>query len=156
VGALPLDEAASRRVNPACARANSRKWRVEARGLLFRRPVRPNPESRMQALAALTILLSAADHWTTYLCLRAPIAGWQVAEANPLAQWLFDSFGLIPGLMIDSGVTLGAIAFLLSTHQIPKLTKGLFFGLVIVGTSVAVYNNWIAIQALGLSPLGSA
>ena len=110
----------------------------------------------MHALAALTIVLSAADHWTTYLCLRAPVAGWQVAEANPLAQWLFQSFGLVPGLLIDSGVTLGAIAFLLSTRQIPKLTKGLFFGLVIVGTSVAVYNNWIAIRALGLSPLGSA
>jgi len=110
----------------------------------------------MHALAALTVLLSAADHWTTYLCLRAPIDGWLVAEANPLAQWLFDSFGLVPGLMIDSGVTLGAIAFLVSTRQIPKLTKGLFFGLVIVGTTVAVYNNWIAIRALGLSPLGSA
>jgi hypothetical protein len=108
------------------------------------------------ALAALTIVLSAADHWTTYLCLRVPIEGWQVAEANPLAQWLFDSFGLVPGLVIDSGVTLGAIAFLLSTHQIPKMMKGLFFGLVIVGTSVAVYNNWIAIRTLGLSPLGSA
>ena len=124
--------------------------------MLFRGPVRTNAVTRMHALAALTILLSAADHWTTYLCLRAPVTGWQVAEANPLAQWLFDSFGLIPGLLIDSGVTLGAIAFLLSTHQIPKLTKGLFFGLVIVGTSVAVYNNWIAIRALGLSPLGSA
>ena len=110
----------------------------------------------MYVLAILTILLSAADHWTTYLCLRAPVAGWQVAEANPLAQWLFESFGLVPGLLIDSGVTLGAIAFLLSTTRIPKLTKGLFFGLVIVGTSIAVYNNWIAIQALGLSPLGSA
>jgi hypothetical protein len=107
-------------------------------------------------LAILTILLSAADHWTTYLCLRAPVAGWQVAEANPLAQWLFDSFGLVPGLLIDSGVTLGAIAFLLSTTRVPKLAKGLFFGLVIVGTTIAVYNNWVAIHALGLSPLGSA
>ena len=34
--------------------------------------------------------------------------------------------------------------------------KGLFFGLVITGTGVAVYNNWLAIQALGLSPLGAA
>ena len=110
----------------------------------------------MYALAILTILLSAADHWTTYLCLRAPVTGWQVAEANPLAQWLFHSFGLVPGLLIDSGVTLGAIAFLLSTTHVPKLAKHLFFGLVIVGTSVAVYNNWIAIRALGLSPLGSA
>ena len=110
----------------------------------------------MYVLAILTILLSAVDHWTTYLCLRAPVAGWQVAEANPLAQWLFDSFGLVPGLLIDSGVTIGAVGFLLSTSQIPKPTKGLFFGVVIAGTSIAVYNNWLAIQALGLSPLGSA
>jgi hypothetical protein len=107
-------------------------------------------------LAFLTILLSAADHWTTYLCLRAPVAGWQVAEANPLADWLFGNFGLIPGLMVDSAVTLLAVAFLLSTTQIPKLAKGLFFGLVIAGTSVAVVNNLMAIQALGLSPLGNA
>jgi hypothetical protein len=107
-------------------------------------------------LATLTLLLSAADHWTTYLCLRAPVAGWHVAEANPLAEWLFSSFGLVPGLLIDSGVTLAAVAFLLSTPQIPKLTKGLFFGAVIAGTSVAVYNNVLAIHALGLSPLGSA
>ena len=79
----------------------------------------------MYVLAILTILVSAADHWTTYLCLRSPVAGWQVAEANPLAQWLFDSFGLVPGLLIDSGVTLWAIAFLLTTSQIPKLAKGL-------------------------------
>jgi hypothetical protein len=156
VGGLPLHVAATDRANLARRPANQRGRAIEARGLLFRKPVRTNPEKRMHALAALTILLSAADHWTTYLCLRAPVTGWQVAEANPLAQWLFDSFGLIPGLLIDSGVTLGAIAFLLSTQQIPKLTKGLFFGLVIVGTSVAVYNNWIAIRALGLSPLGSA
>jgi hypothetical protein len=112
--------------------------------------------ARLYVLAILTILLSAADHWTTYLCLRAPVDGWQVAEANPLAQWLFASFGLVPGLLIDSGVTLAAVAFLLSTSQIPKLMKGLFFGIVIAGTSAAVYNNWLAIQALGLSPLGSA
>jgi uncharacterized protein DUF5658 len=118
--------------------------------------MRSNPEAQVKVLATLTILLSAADHWTTYLCLRAPVAGWQVAEANPLAQWLFESFGLVPGLLIDSGVTLGAIVFLLSTTQVPKLAKGLFFGLVITGTSIAVYNNWVAIHALGLSPLGSA
>ena len=110
----------------------------------------------MHILAFLTLLLSAADHWTTYLCLRAPVAGWEVAEANPLADWLFGYFGLVPGLMIDSRITLGAVAFLLYTTQIPNLAKGLFFGLVIVGTGVAVFNNFLAIQALGLSPLGSA
>ena len=74
----------------------------------------------MYILAILTLLLSAADHWTTYLCLRAPVAGWHVAEANPLAEWLFASFGLVPGLLIDSGVTLVAVAFLLSTTPDPE------------------------------------
>jgi hypothetical protein len=110
----------------------------------------------VHVLAILTLVLSAADHWTTYLCLRAPVSGWQVAEANPLADWLFSSFGLVPGLLIDSGITIAAVLFLLTTTQIPNLTKGLFFGLVITGTSVAVYNNWLAITALGLSPLGIA
>ena len=110
----------------------------------------------MYVLAFLTLLLSAADHWTTYLCLRAPVTGWQVAEANPLADWLFSSFGLVPGLMIDSAITLVAVGFLLSTGQIPTLAKSLFFGVVIVGTGVAVFNNLMAIQALGLSPLGTA
>jgi len=107
-------------------------------------------------MAFLTLLLSAADHWTTYLCLRAPVAGWQVAEANPLADWLFGNIGLVPGLMVDSIVTVLAVAFLLTTTQIPRLAKGLFFGLVIAGTGVAVVNNLMAIQALGLSPLGTA
>jgi len=107
-------------------------------------------------LAFLTLLLSAADHWTTYLCLRAPVAGWEVAEANPLADWLFGSFGLVPGLMIDSTVTVIAVAFLLMSTQIPTVAKSLFFGLVIAGTGVAVLNNLIAIRSLGLSPLGLA
>jgi hypothetical protein len=107
-------------------------------------------------LASLTLLLSAADHWTTYLCLRAPVAGWQVAEANPLAEWLFGNLGLVPGLLVDSIVTVLAVMFLLTTTQIPLLAKRLFFGLVIAGTGVAVVNNLIAIRSLGLSPLGLA
>jgi hypothetical protein len=129
---------------------------IGARGLLLGAARPATLEVRLNILATLTLLLSAADHWTTYLCLRAPVEGWHVAEANPLAEWLFSSFGLVPGLLIDSGVTLVAVAFLLSTSQIPNLTKGLFFGAVIAGTSVAVYNNVLAIYALGLSPLGSA
>ena len=48
----------------------------------------------LHLLVALTLLLTAADHWTTYLCLRAPVAGWQVIEANPIADWLFQNLGI--------------------------------------------------------------
>jgi len=109
----------------------------------------------VRILAILTLLVSAADHWTTYLCLRAPVAGWQVDEANPIADWLFESYGLVQGLMIDSAVTLLAVAYLLVTRQVPRYAKGLFFAVVIAWTGFAVVNNLQAIRALGLSPLGA-
>ena len=110
----------------------------------------------MRILALLTLLLSAADHWTTYLCLRQQVYGWHVAEANPLADWLFTSVGLVPGLLIDSVVTVLGVGFLVVTRQVPHLAKGVFFAVVIAWTGFAVVNNWQALLALGLSPLGSA
>jgi len=108
----------------------------------------------MQALAALILTLSAADHWTTYLCLRAPSNGWEVTEANPLAEWLFGTIGLVPGLMVDSAVTLAAVAFLITTHRFGRHTKLAFFGLITFTTAVAVVNNLFALSAIGGSVLG--
>jgi hypothetical protein len=105
-------------------------------------------------LVALTLLLTMADHWTTYLCLRAPVPGWDVSEANPLADWLFQSLGLVPAILLDSVVTLAAIVFLLGTTLIPRAAKGSFFALVVAWTGWAVVNNMKAILAMGLSPLG--
>jgi len=108
----------------------------------------------LQALAGLTLLLTAADHWTTYLCLRGPVQGWHVSEVNPLADWLFTQFGLVPGLMIDSSITLVAVAFLATTALFPRGAKGVCFGILVLSTAFAVINNLRAIQVLGLSPLG--
>jgi len=105
-------------------------------------------------LAIATLALSAADHWTTYVCLRQPIAGWEVVEANPISEWLFETVGLVPGLLADSLVTVCAVAFLLTTRRLPNLAKKAFFGLVVAFTGYAVINNYRAIEALGLSPLG--
>jgi len=106
------------------------------------------------ALAIATLAVSAADHWTTYVCLRQPVSGWQVTEANPISEWLFQTVGLVPGLLIDSAVTVCAVAFLLTTRRLPVLMKKTFFCLVVVSTSYAVINNYRAIDALGISPLG--
>jgi hypothetical protein len=110
----------------------------------------------LHLLAAVTLLLSAADHWTTYLCLRSPISGFEVAEANPIAAWLFQSVGLIEGLMIDSLLTIVALAFLITTHWMPRAAKLTFLVIVIGGTGFAVASNLKAIYLLGLSPLGAA
>lgn len=108
----------------------------------------------LHILALLTLLLTAADHWTTYLCLRSPVPGFDVREANPLAEWLFQSLGLVPGILVDSAVTLLAIAFLLSTALIPRAAKRVFLLATCAWTGVAVLNNLHAILTMGLSPLG--
>jgi hypothetical protein len=108
----------------------------------------------VRALAAATLILSAADHWTTYVCLRDPVAGWEVTEANPISDWLFSWLGLVPGLLVDSVVTLFAVGFLLWTNRLPQYVKGTFFSVVALTTGYAVINNFRAIDALGLSALG--
>ena len=110
----------------------------------------------LHILVALTLLLTAADHWTTYLCLRAPVSGWQVTEANPIADWLFQGMGLVPGILLDSAVTLAAIAFLLGTALVPRAAKGGFFLAIVAWTTWAVVNNVKAILSMGISPLSGA
>ena len=108
----------------------------------------------LHSLATLAVLLTAADHWTTYLCLRNPVDGWKVVEANPLASWLFGATGLLPGLLIDTVVSAFAIAFILSTPKLRRSTRYLCLGFMAIATGYAVVNNLQAISSLGLSPLG--
>jgi hypothetical protein len=105
-------------------------------------------------LLLLTLLLSCADHWTTYLCLSAAAPGWEVTEANPLADWLFRNAGLVEGLLIDTAVTVVALAFLGTTRRLPHLLKIAFLSFAVFWTGYAVANNVHAAQTMGLSLLG--
>ncbi len=107
-----------------------------------------------QLLAGLALLFSLADHWTTYLCLRTPVAGWDISEANPLADWLFRSLGLAQGLLVDTAVTVFALAFVLRTRRVPEPVKLVFLGILVGTTGFAVANNLQALQYIGLSPMG--
>jgi len=109
----------------------------------------------LRILAISTLLLTALDHWTTFLCLRQPVEGWQVTEANPISDWLFSALGLLPGLLLDSVITLTAVVFLLSTSLLARSVKKFVFTFVVVWTAYAVINNFQAITELGISPLGS-
>ncbi|MEE2679356.1 MAG: hypothetical protein VX546_12325 [Myxococcota bacterium] len=101
-------------------------------------------------LVLITVAFTAADHWTTYLCLRAPVEGWVVTEANPLANWMFGSIGLVPGILLDSGITVVALLFLLQTALLPRPVKLGFLGFVATWTGWAVVNNMAGLHALGL------
>jgi hypothetical protein len=102
----------------------------------------------------LTLVLTGADHWTTYLCLRAPVQGWSIVEGNPAVNWLFEQTGLVGGLVIDSAVTVAALAFLLATRSFGSQTKIFYLAAIVATTSYAVVNNFMAVAALGISPLG--
>ena len=108
----------------------------------------------LRLLAGVTLLLTGADHWTTYVCLRVPIDGWEVVEANPLADWLFGVTGLVPGLAIDSLITFTAIGFLVTTSRFPSPIKLSLLAFIATTTGYAVFNNLQAMRDLGLSPLG--
>jgi hypothetical protein len=109
----------------------------------------------LRLAAALALLCALLDHWTTWLCLRAPVPGWDVREANPLAAWLFGSVGLAEGLWIDSLVTLGAVLFVARTQKVSRPVKLALLGLLIVTSAFAVANNFGVIQRLGLPATGA-
>jgi hypothetical protein len=105
----------------------------------------------LHAFAALALLCALLDHWTTWLCLRAPIPGWDVQEANPLAAWLFGRVGLAEGLWIDSLVTLGAVLLVAGTRRISRPLKLGLLGLLISTSAFAAANNLEVIERVGLS-----
>jgi len=106
-------------------------------------------------LVAAIALLTTADHLTTWMCLRAPIAGFTVTEANPFAEWLFARAGLVPGLVIDSAITLAALGYLATTTRFSPALRTAMLAVVAATTSYAVVNNLFAIAALGIGPFGA-
>jgi hypothetical protein len=102
-------------------------------------------------LGTLVVLMNLADNATTFLCLRAPVPGYEVVEANPAAAWLFDAIGLFPGLVLEMAVTTVAVAFLVWTSRIsPRVKLALLIVLAVLPAWAAV-NNWLVIEATGLS-----
>ena len=102
-------------------------------------------------LGVLVVLLNLADNTTTYLCLRAPVPGFEVGEANPAAAWLFGAVGLMPGLVLEMVVTTAAIAFLVATTHVPPRLK-LFLLLVLAALPAwAAINNAYVIHATQLA-----
>jgi hypothetical protein len=104
----------------------------------------------LKILAALALILTVMDNWTTYVCLRAPVSGWVVQEANPIGARLFESVGLVPGLSIDLAVTLVAVVFLLRSRRLSQTASACCLSLIAISTAVGVGNNLKAISDLGL------
>jgi hypothetical protein len=101
-------------------------------------------------VGALVVTMNLADNATTYLCLRAPVEGYEIVEANPVAAWLFAQIGLLPGLVFEMAVTTGAIAFLVATERIsPRVKLAVLIVLAVLPFWAAI-NNWFVIRATNL------
>jgi hypothetical protein len=103
-------------------------------------------------LGALVLLLNALDNTTTFLCLRAPVPGFEVVEANPLARWLFEAVGLTEGLVFESAITLGAVAFLVLTRTLPSRIQHVLLVVLVLLPAWAVVNNVKVMTAIGVWP----
>ena len=106
----------------------------------------------LRLLVGMTIALTCADHWTTWLCLHAPVVGYSVVEANPVAGWLFAHTGLGTGLLIDSLLTVTAIAYLALTSALADGVKLALLAIIACCTGFAVVSNLGAITQMGLAP----
>ena len=102
-------------------------------------------------LGALVVLFNLADNTTTFLCLRSPVEGFEVVEANPIARWLFDSVGLVEGLVFEMLITTAAIAFLVNTARIPSRMKLMLLVVLALLPAWAAVNNLLVIRAVGAS-----
>jgi len=101
-------------------------------------------------LGTLVVLFNLADNATTFLCMRAPVPGFEVIEANPAAAWLFDSIGLRQGLALEMLVTTVAIGFLIVTQRISPRVKIALLVVLAALPAWAAVNNLLVIQATHL------
>jgi hypothetical protein len=104
----------------------------------------------LSVLVSSVLVLTALDHWSTWLCLRSEVHGWTVTEANPISDYLFGELGLVGGLALDTFITVAAITFILHTPLLPRRGKLACLSLLVMTTGFAVVNNLSAIEAMGL------
>lgn len=99
-------------------------------------------------LGALVLLFNLTDNTTTFLCLRQPVPGFSVIEANPLARWLFEAVGLANGLVLEMLLTTVAVAFLVWTRRLaPNLRTAILCVLAVLPAWASV-NNYLVLRTL--------
>ncbi len=99
-------------------------------------------------LAGLAFLFNAADNLTTYLCLREPIEGFEIYEANPLAAWGFHMVGLEAGLWIETVLCAAAILFLLHSPLFGFRARMALLAVLAALPAGAAANNLLVMREL--------
>ena len=77
-----------------------------------------------------------------------------MSEANPIARWIFVRAGLVPGLLIDTLITVAALTFVAATPRFSPTLKTSMLSFVTLVSFYAVTNNVLVIADLGIGPSG--
>ncbi|MCP4005209.1 MAG: hypothetical protein GY725_13545 [bacterium] len=101
-------------------------------------------------LGALVVLFNLTDNATTYLCLREPVPGFEIVEVNPIARWLFETLGLLEGLVFEMGMTTLAVGFLVVTRSVPPKLRLALLVVLTVLPAWASANNYFVLKAVGI------
>ena len=101
-------------------------------------------------MGAVVLLLNLLDNATTFLCLREPVAGFEVFEANPIARWLFDMLGLFEGLVLETFLTTAAVLFLVLTNRLSPNAKLALLIVLAMLPAWAVANNLAVMVEIGI------
>jgi hypothetical protein len=102
------------------------------------------------ALGLAVVVFNLLDNATTFLCLRSPVEGFEVIEANPFARFVFDAVGLLPGLAFETLITTATVAFLVFT---PRLSPPLRYAVLAILTLLPAWasvNNLLVMRAIGI------
>ena len=103
-------------------------------------------------LVFLAVVFNALDNWTTWVCLKDPVAvtKWGITEVNPIAEWIFDFMGLEWGLAFEYALTLGALAIIVRTKYFANWAKLTLLAVMCLLAGGAALNNLWVISELGL------
>ncbi len=98
------------------------------------------------SILCVAFFLVVGDCISTYLCLTTPLPeGVKVQEANLMSQWMFQYWGLVPGLMIFLAVKSISLCIIYKWAQTHHITHLFFRGtmtVTILITGYVNYNNW--------------
>lgn len=114
----------------------------------------PRKRVRMNSLLTLAFLsivfvLHLLDNYTTWVMLGAPIPGWDVVEANPVARAIFNIVGLEVGLLADTLFTAAACIWGYRTKVCTENTKLFWCAILALVSLCAVLNNTRALIVTG-------
>lgn len=99
-------------------------------------------------LGVLVLVFNLADNATTFVCLRQPVPGFEVFEANPLAAWLFDKVGLVEGLVFEMLITTAAVTFLVWTTRLSGRLRLGILAILVALPAWAAANNMLVMRAI--------